>query len=443
MNGSTAPRNRILKWLVPGMHVKRWVALILLGIIVLVSGAVLFFLEWSWLVSLKQYLRQTFALSPMPLLETPWREILALVIVVLALGLIVWGVRRLIASLVQAVLPEHLENLADVVYEKRLGHRGLKIVALGGGTGLSSLLRGLKLLPVEATALVTVADDGGSSGKLRQELGILPPGDIRRCLVALSETEPLMENLFQYRFQAGSSLEGHNFGNLFIAALTKTTGDFGLAVMSASQVLRVKGRALPVTLDDVTLRADFTDGTEAMGETKIRETGKVIKQLHLEPANSQPTAGVLDAIQQADVILLGPGSLFTSVLPPLLQPEVARAVRESGAVRIYIANIMTEHGETDGLSIGGHLKILFEHAGGKVADYCLINHRAVSTQALERYRMEQAELVKIDLEQVRAMGVIPILADLSAEVRFVWHDPEALAHAIWDLVLDVRRHRRR
>lgn len=432
---------RVFKWFYPGMHVKRWVLLIILGLLILIGGVLLFFLDWTVLLRIKSALQYLFAQLPFSPLADPWREIIALGFLIVAIALIIYGVKNLIESLVSVILPEHREKLADIVFEKRLPRKSVRIVAIGGGTGLSTLLRGIKRLPVEPTALVTVADDGGSSGRLRQELGILPPGDIRNCLVALSDTEPLMEDLFQYRFDEGPSLGGHNFGNIFIAALTKITGDFAQAVISASQVLRVKGRALPITLDDVTLRAEFEDGTVEEGETRIRQAGKKIKSLSLQPHDSHPLENVLELIRTADAIILGPGSLFTSVIPPLLQKEVTMAIKQSWATKIYVANIMTEHGETDGFTVSDHLSVLFSHAGGKICDYCLINKTPISAETLKRYSLEFAEPVKIDVEKVRALGVIPVVSDLAIEEQVVRHDPLKLAQSLWGLILKAKHKR--
>lgn len=439
MSGIKERAKRSLRWLYPGMRVKRWILLMGLGLLILIAAVILYFLDWMVLLKIKMALSYIFSQLPFSPLAEPWREIIATFLLVIAVFLIAFGLSKLIESLVTVILPEHPEKLSEIVYEKRKGKRGFKVIAIGGGTGLSTLLRGLKLLPCEPLAVVTVADDGGSSGRLRKELGILPPGDIRNCLVALSDTEPLMENLFQYRFQKGESLGGHNFGNIFIAALTQVTGDFGKAVLAASDVLKVKGQALPFTLDDVTLEAEFVDGSSEEGETKIRNAGKRIKRLYLKPRNTKPLPGLIEYINSADLILIGPGSLFTSIIPPFLQPEVAEAVKKARCLRIYIANIMTEHGETDGFSVSDHLKVLFEHAGGKVCDYCIISTSPISLGILERYREEQAEPVKIDPGAIRALGVTPVLADLTKKDEILRHDPEKLAKMIWQFLTRRKR----
>jgi uncharacterized cofD-like protein len=434
---------RALKWLYPGMRVKRWLIVMGVGLIILLCAVILYFLDWMVILKIKTFLSDLFSKLPFSPLAEPWRGIIASFFLLLAVILIVWGLSKLIESLVTVILPEHPEKLSEIVFEKRKGKKGFKVIAIGGGTGLSTLLRGLKLLPCEPSAVVTVADDGGSSGRLRKELGILPPGDIRNCLVALSDAEPLMEDLFQYRFPKGESLGGHNFGNIFIAALTQVTGDFGKAVMAASDVLRVKGQALPFTLDDVTLEAEFSDGTREEGETKIREAGKRIKRLYLKPDNTRPLPGLIEQIKAADLILIGPGSLYTSIIPPFLQPEVAEAIRQVACPRIYIANIMTEHGETDRLSVSDHLRVLFDYAGGKVCDYCIISTTSVPPEILERYKKEMAEPVKIDADAVKSLGVTPVLADLAKQDQVLRHDPEKLAQTIWRLIIRKRGNRGR
>jgi len=423
------------------MGVKRWLLLMGIGLVLLAGAVILYFLDWTVLLRIKNALMSFFATLPFSPLADPWREIIATVVLVGSLLLIFFGLRNLIDSIVNVILPEHPERLPEIIYAKRKGSKGLKFVTIGGGTGLSSLLRGIKLLPCEPQAIVTVADDGGSSGRLREELGILPPGDIRNCLVALSDTEPLMEDLFQYRFERGVSLGGHNFGNIFIAALTQVTGDFGQAVVAASQVLRVKGQVFPFTLDDVTLEAEFEDGTKEEGETSIRLAGKKIVRLSLKPPHPQVFQGLVDIINGADVIIIGPGSLYTSVIPPCLEPEVAQAIRNFSGPRIYITNIMTEHGETDHFSASDHLRVLFDHAGGKICDYCVISTSVIPPNILDKYKEEQSEPVKIDLDKIKEMGVTPVLGDITMKSSVLRHDPEKLARLLWGLVSQMPRKR--
>ena len=247
------------------------------------------------------------------------------------------------------------------------------------------------------TAIVTVADDGGSSGRIREELGILPPGDIRNTLIALADTEPLMEKLFQYRFSWGDGLTGHSFGNLFIAAMTDITGDFEMSIKEFSKVLAVRGRVIPSTLETVQLRALYTDGTEVVGESSIPIPNKKIDRIYMEPERAQALPDALDAIANADIIVLGPGSLYTSVIPNLLVEPIVQALRDSSALRLYICNVMTQPGETDGMSASEHVKALLKHADNQtILDYVLVNRAHISPTQAEKYRREGAYPVEPD-----------------------------------------------
>jgi len=292
---------------------------------------------------------------------------------------------------------------------------------------LSTLLRGLKRYTTNLTAIVTVFDDGGSSGRLRRELGILPPGDIRDCLVALAESEPLMTQLFEYRFQGGA-LDGHAFGNLFIASLAGVTGALENAVRETSKVLNIRGQVLPSAVEDVILSAEFTDGTVVEGESRISRARKRIRRLTLKPANVAPLPDVLQAIQDADLILLGPGSLYTSVIPNLLVIGVADAIRASRALRIYVCNVMTQPGETDGYSASDHVRVLMEQVGRGLFTHVLVNTQQPRNRLLlARYEAEGAVPVRPDLDNVSALGVTPIGEALISEEEVVRHDSERLA----------------
>ncbi|NLA58866.1 MAG: YvcK family protein [Firmicutes bacterium] len=310
------------------------------------------------------------------------------------------------------------------------------VVVIGGGTGLSTMLRGLKLKTGRITAIVTVADDGGSSGRIRSELGIPPPGDIRNTLVALANTEPLMEQLFQYRFNWGEGLEGHSFGNLFIAAMTDITGDFEEAIRTSSQVLAVRGEVLPSTLSSVTLRAEYDDGSTTTGESLIPQPGKRIRRVFLEPEHCKPLEEAITAINNADAIVLGPGSLYTSVLPNLLVPEIREAIRKSTAPKIYICNVMTQPGETDGYKASNHVEALLNHVGPGLIDYVIVNTAAVPEHLLERYRREGAVPVEPDVAEVAALGVTPITAEVISMTNLVRHDPEKLAEVIYRIITE-------
>ena len=320
------------------------------------------------------------------------------------------------------------------------------MVALGGGTGLSALLRGLKLhvVPrhdpfptskrpiVDLAAIVTVTDDGGSSGRLRRENRILPPGDIRNCMVALSKDEALLSRLFQYRFSAGHGLVGHNFGNLFLAALTHITGDFAEAVRVSSRVLAIRGRIFPSTLANVTLKAVLENGELVRGETRITASRSRIKKLKLSPPNVRPLGESLQAIREADLILMGPGSLYTSILPNLLIPEIARAIARAQAPRVYIANLMTQPGETTDYSVAEHLRAIQAHVKPKIVDVVVANRQPVSAAVARRYRREGAAQVQVDAARLREMGARVVLGNLLEEHNVIRHNPKRLAQLLLD-----------
>lgn len=322
--------------------------------------------------------------------------------------------------------------------------RGFRIVALGGGTGLSTLLRGLKEHVVrrpdelataerpisDLAAIVTVTDDGGSSGRLRRENRILPPGDIRNCMVALSKDEALLGRLFQYRFHAGHGLKGHNFGNLFLTALTHVTGDFIEAIRVTSKVLAIRGRIFPSTLSNVHLVAKLENGSVVHGETRISASHVPIQRIGLSPSRVRPLPAAIEAIDQADLILMGPGSLYTSVLPNLLIPEIAAAIARSKAPRVYIANLMTQPGETTGYGLADHVCAIQKHVPRRVIDCVLANRQAISPEVMRRYRAEGAEPVVVDLPALRNMGCRVILDDLVEEHTVLRHNAQRLSNLL-------------
>jgi uncharacterized cofD-like protein len=328
------------------------------------------------------------------------------------------------------------------------------VVALGGGTGLSTLLRGLKEYvtrrrddsgkaqqPIsDLTAIVTVTDDGGSSGRLRRENRILPPGDIRNCMVALSQDEALLSRLFQYRFHAGHGLVGHSFGNLFLAALTHVTGDFAEAVRVSSKVLATRGRIFPSTVSNVSLVATLQNGRKVHGETRISASRSPIKKLSLLPRTARPLPKAVEAIRQADLILLGPGSLYTSILPNLLIPEIANAIAKSTAPRVYIANLMTQPGETSGYALADHLRAIQRHTPRRVIDWVVANRQVVSPEVAKRYRAQGAESVAIDIRDLQASGYRVVLDNLLEEHGVIRHNPKRLAHLLLEEFLS-RLHR--
>ncbi len=284
---------------------------------------------------------------------------------------------------------------------------------LGGGTGLSVLLRGLKTFPVDITAIVTVADDGGSSGRLRKELDIPPPGDVRNVLIALSEVEPLVEELFQHRFENGNGLSGHSLGNLLLAGMTSITGgDFARGVQVLSRILNVRGKVLPAANNSIVLHAEMEDGTLIEGESKIPQAGKRIKRVFLEPADATPLAESIKAIEEADLIVIGPGSLYTSILPNLLVPGIAESVKKAKADKVYVCNVMTQPGETDHFSAGDHVQALVDHVGDDLLDKVLVNVQNIPHSYAQRYAGEGAAEVKVDVDRLESLGVEVIGDDL-------------------------------
>jgi uncharacterized cofD-like protein len=328
-----------------------------------------------------------------------------------------------------------------------------RILAIGGGTGLSTLLRGLKAhvvrrrqeaarLPIaDLAAMVTVTDDGGSSGRLRRDYRILPPGDIRNCMVALAKDEALLSRLFQYRFSAGRGLRGHSFGNLFLAALADITGDFSEAVRLSGQVLPIRGRIFPSTSRNVALEAELDDGSRVAGETQIarvvRRTGRRIRRIRLAPRRVRPLPEVLEAIRTADLILVGPGSLYTSIIPNLLVEGVAAAIRRSRATRVFIANLMTQPGETSGYTAAGHVRAIYEHTRPGLFDWIVLNRAPISPRLLRRYRSERARPVVADIDQLARLGLR--FDHLVEEDGVVRHDSGRLARLVLEEFVQRRR----
>ncbi len=324
--------------------------------------------------------------------------------------------------------------------DKDQSGKGPRIVAIGGGTGLSTMLRGLKVFSPNITAVVTVADDGGGSGVLRQELGMLPPGDIRNCILALADTEPLMEQLLQYRFKDGK-LKGQSFGNLFLAAMDGISSSFEEAVKRMSDVLAVTGRVLPVTLENLTLCAELEDGCIISGESQIGHHGSFnkcrIKHVYLEPSCAEPLDDVLDAIDQADIIVLGPGSLYTSIIPNLLVRGICPAIKRSRALKLYVCNVMTQPSETEEYSVFDHISALEEHSYAGIVDMCIVNNSFIPDELREKYHNDGADQVIIDREKVMAAGIRLIEGDYaSLKNNLVRHDPKKLAEAVIEVLAE-------
>jgi uncharacterized cofD-like protein len=325
----------------------------------------------------------------------------------------------------------------------------LRVVAIGGGTGLSALLHGLKVYArpsesgplLDVTAVVTVTDDGGSSGRLRREFDVLPPGDIRNCMVALSEDSALLSRLFQYRFPGGRGLKGHSFGNLFLMALTQITGDFPDAIRASSEVLKIAGRIFPATTSNVALEAILEDGSRVTGETRISRSRCRINTVHLVPHKARPLAATIEAIAQADVITLGPGSLFTSVIPNLLVQGIPSAIRKSPAIKAYFVNLMWQPGETTEFRASDHIRAIHRHARGRFLDYAVINIQPIKAALQKRYAREQALPVENDLDAIFKLGVKVVAGNLASSVSKVRHDPAATAAVVLRLAQEGRAKR--
>ncbi len=407
---------RLLKWFYPGMRIKRWVALAAAGVLAFGMGSALLTAEAGLLVR-------------------------AVSLVILGAGLIalITGLVGTVRSLLDVVLPSSQRDLVDLVFQRRHLEKGPRLVAIGGGTGLSTLLQGLKAYTTNITAVVTVADDGGSSGRLHEEFGILPPGDIRNCLVALADAGPLMQQLFQYRFAENSALQGHSFGNLFLTAMTKITGDFERAIQASSQVLAIRGRVVPATREKVRLMAEHDDGSVTIGESRISQALLPVRRLYLDPAHTLPTQEALDAIREADAIVLGPGSLYTSIIPNLLVDGMVEAIVQSQALKIYICNVMTQFRETDQFTASDHARALVTHTSPGIFQVCIVNTKPVPPDLLEKYRTEHAFPVEPDVERIRALGAQVVAAEVISTQNYVRHDADRLARLIIHLTVGTRR----
>jgi len=402
------------KWLYPGMWVKRWILLTVFGIIMISMGFVTVILE-----------------------QNPNNKTFAGVVITIGILAVVTGIKRIIKSLV-GVFPQKSGDLVDKIYKTRILEKGARVVVIGGGTGLSTMLHGLKEYTSNITAVVTVADDGGSSGRLRQDFGVLPPGDIRNCLVALADAEPLMGKLFQFRFDQGD-LGGHSFGNLFITAMTKVTGDFDAAIKESSKVLAIRGSVVPVTLDKVELTAIHADGSESVGESRIPLSASPVKRIKLRPVNSRPTEEALDAIRKADAIIMGPGSLYTSVMPNLLVGNIYQEIIASRAIKIYVCNVMTQKGETTDYKASDHLRAIMEHTSAGIVDYCIINTAKIPDEMIDKYRTEESAPVVPDSDNIRKLKCRAIMAHIINAKNYVRHDPEKLAKIIIDLISSIKK----
>jgi uncharacterized cofD-like protein len=410
-------RTRWLRWLRPGLEVKRWIILLAVGILI-IDLAVAYFLK------------DAYQSAPWP----SWTSYVTLqflshgqrgiVFLVFGLAVLVFSIVQLQRSVLGPFLPGGERSVAEVIYAYRTRRRGPRVVAIGGGTGMSTLLRGLKEYTSNLAAIVTVADDGGSSGRLREEYRILPPGDFRQCLVALADAEPLVKQLFNHRFENGS-LNGHSFGNLFIMAMAEVTGNFELAVRESGRVLAVRGDIIPSTLHDVTLVASV-NGTMVEGESKIPAQNGLISRVFLRPDNPELNPEAALALMNAEIIVVGPGSLYTSILPNLLVPGMVDAIRESPALKVFVCNVAEQPGETPDYKVSDYLNAIREHTGGDLFDFAVVNsnleHMPTGGQSQVHFDVEE---VQRDHQQTRLMAADVVNVRIPSH-----HDPDKLARLL-------------
>jgi uncharacterized cofD-like protein len=415
------------EWLKLGMGIKRWIILGIIGILFLVFGGLL-------IINKNHFSMENIGLS----------------ILLIGIGVFTMYVASIqcIKYFIVLINKRNLDvainskNLGDSLYAKRLLAKGPKIVVIGGGTGLATMLRGLKKYTNNITAIVTVADDGGGSGVLREDLGILPPGDIRNCILALADTEPLMEELLQYRFKDGR-LKDQSFGNLFLAAMDGISNNFEEAVQKMSSVLAVTGRVIPVTLDNMILKAKLKNGKIIDGESNIPkaalEYNSAIDEVFIEPKDAKAIKEALIAINEADAVILGPGSLYTSIIPNLLVREIREALCKTKALRIYVSNVMTQPGESDNYDVKDHIMAINKHAKCKVVDYVLVNIGKISSDLEEKYLKDNSNIVNINEEEVTKLGIEIIKSDL-VKIRkgYVRHDEKKLAAILVETIMEKK-----
>ena len=411
-------------WLLPGLEVKRWFLLIFLGSIMIVLGFMVLANVRPIYLTL-ELIRKAALVLP--------SNVLAAIFILIGGAIFFKGWQKTTLSIMDMDSSKGNSSVLEKLYRRRMLNKGAKIVAIGGGTGLSMLLRGIKKYTNNVTAIVTVGDDGGSSGRLREEMGVLPPGDIRNCIAALADDEDMITELFQYRFKNGEGLEGHSFGNLFLTALCAITGDMFRAVKESSNVLNIRGVVLPATLDDMKLAAEFEDGRIIHGESNIPEVHGKIKRLFTEPEHCKALPEAITAIKEADLIILGPGSLYTSVIPNLLVDGIVEAITKSTAKKIYVCNIMTQPGETDNYSVASHVNALISHAGGKkIIDAVLVND-SLPDNISEGYAKSGSIPVRLDMENIAPIGIEVVSQKLLQENKqgLVRHSSHRVARAVY------------
>ncbi len=423
------------KWLLPGLQIKRWFVVLFFGTILIALGCIFIF-TFDFVSAIVTFLK-----SVLSMLEP---QVIGAGLLLCGILMFYFGVKKVNTSILDVVSPKDKELILENLYKRRKLNHGPKIVVIGGGTGLSTILKGLKCITNNLTAIVTVGDDGGSSGRLRDEFGVLPPGDIRNCIAALADQEDLVTELFQYRFRKGTGLEGHSFGNLFLSVLCEITGNMYRAVQESSKVLAIRGRVLPSTLDDMRLTAQLEDGRIIQGESNIPEAHGKIKRLFCEPRHPVPLKEAIEAIKEADIIIMGPGSLYTSVIPNLLIDDIAKEVANSKAAKAYICNVMTQPGETDNYTVSDHLKAIIKHANSKkIVDTVFVNNELPKNLA-EKYQKVGSFPVKYDRDEIKKMGIKIVKRKLIEDNKngLVRHSYNRLARLVnlwWKSDFDVQK----
>ncbi|WP_315119037.1 YvcK family protein [uncultured Clostridium sp.] len=418
---------KIIDWLRPGIKVKRWMLFLCTGVL---------FIAFALIEFVRNRLYSYYYIAFYIFLFTTGIFMIYISVT--------QGMKSIIALINKGYLNVSIDSkkLETLIYEKRLLVKGPKIVVIGGGTGLSTMLRGLKHYTSNITAIVTVADDGGGSGDLREDLGILPPGDIRNCILALSDTEPLMEELLQYRFKDGR-LKNQSFGNLFLAAMDGISSNFEEAVQKMSSVLAVTGKVIPVTLDDMVLMARLQNGSIVKGESSIPEEAikqnSKIDRIFIEPHDAKALSEAVNSILEADAIILGPGSLYTSVIPNLLVKEIGLALHKTEALKIYVSNIMTQPGETDGYTVSDHIKALYKHSGNGIVNYVVVNEGKIEKDMEGKYKEEASHIVEIDGENIKNLNVRIIEGDfVTVKNGLIRHNSEKLASILIETIMEKK-----
>ena len=419
------------------MRVKRWLLFIPIGVLLAMAG-ILLLANISMLGILETAATWTFLNFGIRLDDPTTQIITGSVLILLGGFCVTLAVNRLVGSIAESIAPKQTKKeLVDVVYKQRFLSQGKRVVVIGGGTGLSTMLRGLKRYTSNITAIVTVTDNGGSSGRLHEEMGMIPPGDIRNCIVALSDSEDLMTDLLRYRFKDEiKGIEGHSFGNLLIAVMTKISGDFETAVREAGKILAIRGQVLPSTTESVDLVAEMEDGSKIRGETQITESPLKIKRIFLSNPDAEPLPEALEAIKEADCVILGPGSVFTSIIPNLTVRGITEALEETDALTVYICNVMTQRGETDGFRASDHIRAVTRNSSKDVFTHVLVNTTKPGEELLKRYEKTGQQFVVPDVMRVRGMGYKPVTGSFINESNVVRHDCNRLAYTIFKLLQD-------